>query len=514
MNQESVESLINNYEAIVKQQQQELYYLKHEQDNLKHQLIELINENKQLSQDLSAKKPLPPQTNNNNYEQLISNLKQQINKLINEKECVSKLWQEGIKTIDHLEDEFKQTGVPKSEVQKLKLNYETKIEKLQQELAKNQMRHCEVDQSLENQASALKIVKNLETEVLRLQKRLQEAVEDKNLSQQMLEKKDEVIQSLKSANSNYLRQVREAVCVVEAALNEKDAALFREQQIKDENEKLLKEMTEIVKQTQEKIKQETLKLSIESAEKQKLLMDELSQAQTEIRRKCEEIEALNQKSCQLEREIERMHKGHCTIDESDINKLLILEKNLESTFQKLLVSEKLNIQLTSDKEVIKNDLEQMANIYDRNLKAKEVEMLTLKAKINRLETELNETHEKINNLSKINQDNKQQQGNNETDYKATITEYKNTIKQLQTQIEMKQDLHQKWRKETKIITDNLEKLVTHLKQEVQQFKKENKSLKEDFRKSEDKVRQYKTFLELISKDVNKISHLTLGPGIS
>lgn len=146
----------------------------------------------------------------------------------------------------------------------------------------------------------------------------------------------------------------EAVGIVEAALNEKDAALFREQGLKgkgipknifltnfnnfniEENEKLVQEMTEIVKESQEKITSETNKTKAELNERQRAILEELSQAHNEIKIKTSELQAAKDKSALLEKEIERMHKGHCSIDESEINKLLVLEKNLESTFQKLV----------------------------------------------------------------------------------------------------------------------------------------------------------------------------------
>lgn len=144
----------------------------------------------------------------------------------------------------------------------------------------------------------------------------------------------------------------EAVGIVEAALNEKDAALFREQGLKgkgipknilnfnnfniEENEKLVQEMTEIVKESQEKITSETNKIKAELNERQRAILEELSQAHNEIKIKTNELQAAKDKSALLEHEIERIHKGHCSIDESEINKLLVLEKNLESTFQKLV----------------------------------------------------------------------------------------------------------------------------------------------------------------------------------
>lgn len=63
------------------------------------------------------------------------------------------------------------------------------------------------------------------------------------------------------------------------------------------------------------------------------------------------------------------------------------------------MSEKQNIQLSSEKELLKNDLEQMAQIYERNLKAKEVEMSTLKAKIHRLEGELSDSYTQTNKIT-------------------------------------------------------------------------------------------------------------------
>lgn len=106
--------------------------------------------------------------------------------------------------------------------------------------------------------------------------------------------------------------------------------------ILEENEKLVKETTEIVQESQEQIRKETDRIKMEYIEQQKYLLDKLEQAQKEIRNQSAEIETLNKKCILLESELERMHRGHCSNEESDINRLLVLEKNLESTFQKLV----------------------------------------------------------------------------------------------------------------------------------------------------------------------------------
>lgn len=93
---------------------------------MKTQLTEVIAENNKLSQNfqdvLTSKQSDTFDVDN---EGIVSNLRQQINTLITEKEYVTKLWQEGIKTIDRLEDELKifQAGtesfIPKKEFQKV-----------------------------------------------------------------------------------------------------------------------------------------------------------------------------------------------------------------------------------------------------------------------------------------------------------------------------------------------------------------------------------------------------------
>lgn len=78
----------------------------------------------------------------------------------------------------------------------------------------------------------MKIVKNLEDEILVLQKRLQESEKAVAKLQKGLKEKDESISSITKKNLEYRDKVSEAIEVVHAALNEKDAALFREKEAK------------------------------------------------------------------------------------------------------------------------------------------------------------------------------------------------------------------------------------------------------------------------------------------
>lgn len=66
-------------------------------------------------------------------------------------------------------------------------------------------------------------------------------------------------------------------------------------------------------------------------------------------------------------------------------------------------------------------------------------------------------------------------------------------------------MNNKWKKETITITDTFEKLISNLKKELQKLRKNNDELTLKLQKAENKIKEYKIFMELISKDVNTIT---------
>ncbi|KAL1490009.1 hypothetical protein ABEB36_013924 [Hypothenemus hampei] len=448
---------------------------------------------------------------------------------------MSKLWQESVKIIDIFENELKvyqggyENFVPKKDYQMLKRMYEKKIQKLEEKLnssetkleeAKNKIesKHYEVDQSLETQIEALKIVKNLEGEILTLQHRLKITGDEKIQLERVIGEKEHEMQNLKQLNQNYLNRVSEALNCVEAALNEKDAAIYREQETKKENEKIVEEMTEFVIEFKKKIIDDRNTLESVFSAKEVYLTENLEKANKEIHDKNNKIDSLNKKIAVLENEIDRIHKGHCSLEERDSNKLLILEKNLESTFQKLLLSEKQNIQLISEKEALNRELEQMAGIYEKNLKAKEIEIATLKIRTMTLQQEFESDYGQMNGVKEqMIKVNEQISKSEKEKYEKSLEEkmnylakkYNENIKELQMQIDKKNEINNQWRQESKLIITNLEKIISKLKHEFQIAKNDNKNLKENFKKSDAKTKQYRLFLDLISKDLTNITQSTL-----
>lgn len=79
------------------------------------------------------------------------------------------------------------------------------------------------------------------------------------------------------------------------------------------------------------------------------------------------------------------------------------------------------------------------------------------------------------------------------------------LSKIQKKLELQIQLNNKWKKETITITDTFEKLISNLKKELQKLRKNNDELTLKLQKAENKIKEYKIFMELISKDVNTIT---------
>lgn len=79
------------------------------------------------------------------------------------------------------------------------------------------------------------------------------------------------------------------------------------------------------------------------------------------------------------------------------------------------------------------------------------------------------------------------------------------LSKIQKKLELQIQLNNKWKRETITITDTFEKLISNLKKELQKLRKNNDELTLKLQKAENKIKEYKIFMELISKDVNTIT---------
>ncbi|XP_076250913.1 uncharacterized protein LOC143190493 [Rhynchophorus ferrugineus] len=542
-----IETSLQNYDRIIKQLNEELHKLQYDHNHLKIEFNAILEENKALS--LRISELLKSKCNSENVveanEQSINNLKEQIAELLTEKKTVMRLWQNSVKTVEKLEDQLQlfhaetERFIPKPELDKILISYEQKLRQMEQTLhctkeklhesLKNTLeeqdtRGIKFEKCLENQSTAFKIIKNLETEILKLQSRLEYTVEQKTYLERSLKYKDDILQGMKHKNAEYWAKITEAVSVVDAALNEKDAALLRQHEIKVENENLLKRMDEMIRDYENKIEKEVLIVTRDFEKKQLMLLEDINRAQCDIKIKETELEECKKKCILLENDFKNIKLSST---DGNVLKLLELERKMETTFQSLVNSEKQNIQLAAEKQTMKNDIDQMASLYETNIKAKNTELESLKLKMERLEGELDECHKDIDKMTskinKLNQEvlNKEAElkGSNRSiamlkdEYASKIKEltinYNKNVSDLQIQITHKNELIDRWKKESNSIITGLEKTVKHTKSQVQVLRQENKSVKQLYSKSLSKISNYKRFIEVISNDVGKLNVSTL-----
>ncbi|XP_044254488.1 paramyosin-like [Tribolium madens] len=543
INIQNFQSLIENYEAALKEVTGDLDEVQTEQKALKRAL----HENNQLRDELGrvfADKNKCEVEHTYKDSDLVENLKKQLHIVIQEKEQAVKLWQNAASTVEHLESELRifqentEGFIPKNQLIQLKNSYEAKLNELQDTVVRTkikleetinlkskelQIKDKEILGSLQSQDNTFKIIKNLEDEILNLQHRLNDSNGNKEKLEKDVRLRNEEIETLKLKVKECKAKVSEALQVVEAALNEKDAALLREAEAKEETAKLSQTLTEFIDETDLKVR--SIRTDHETRLEQ--MRQALEANQELVRVKEMEIETYAKKCALLENQIEDFRKNRTYVDDGGTSKILVLEKNLENTFQKLLFSEKQNIQLKSEMEDIKSDLNQMSHYYERDINAREAEKTALKNEIKRLKTELEESFLKVSESTIAINDLNEKMSSMEINFKEQIKETKNSFQQtcqerqemetfhqqlvqeLQEQLISQTEINKKWRAETKNITQQLEKIITELKAANNKMKLENKVLNERLKDANVKMFEYRKFLEMISHDVTKITTVTL-----
>lgn len=267
------------------------------------------------------------------------------------------LWQTALKTVDYLEEELRlyegrtHGYVPKIEIKRLKTSYEEQIEilhgkireynyKIQEirktcteELAeKSKQLEIETNKSVEAQNT----IKKLELELQQFQERLLKSEETQNLLQTSLANKNKQIDRIIHREEIAKNKVKEAISVVESALIEKDAALLREAQMREELARLSRLHFEFVQENECATKTKINEIKTTCTAKTKLLEEELIKATREIQLKNTEIDKYIFQLEILQKQVDFLHSGTSQNKESDMNKLLVLEKNFETTFQKLV----------------------------------------------------------------------------------------------------------------------------------------------------------------------------------
>nr|XP_022906833.1 sodium channel and clathrin linker 1-like isoform X1 [Onthophagus taurus] len=548
--EEDVPSLIKDYELLIKTLTEQLDYYKKEQDILKNDVVMLLKENKQLS---SYTKNLLQKTDEAIYnisnkktsqEELIENLKNQINMLSAEKDSTMELWKTSLSTIDHLEEELRlyegrtHGFVPKEEVKKIIIKYEKNAKQLEMEVLRSELaiadvqhvsrttlnkKDLEINELNVLYQSSLNSIKNLEGKLMKTKSEFNVMKEKKSEMEKQIFSNAQIINDLKIKETQSKMKVNEAVHVVEAALNEKDAALLREQQLKEEMGQMSqlhsKELENMYLEYQKDIKtnNEIYNEKIDS------LKCELTSAQAELKAKTSENDFHLRTMKMMEEKLAKVS----TSDVEVSNKLLILEKNLETTFQKLLLSETRNIQLESENKSVKSDLTQISCLYEREVLTKETEKKLLETKVTTLQNELDFSNKSITEIAnKVIDTNRKMEGledelkkqfvlndiKKEKIWTNKIREIEDTNlainRDLQNQLQVQIDFNLKWKNEIKDIIIKLETRLNQVKSEAKDLKERNKELSWKLSASEQQVEIYKERLVDLCVDVKKIASVS------
>ncbi|KAK9877668.1 hypothetical protein WA026_019339 [Henosepilachna vigintioctopunctata] len=512
----NLQSLINNYEYLIQDLTREIETFQIEYRDLNSKIRNVVDENDKLSKHITylinknnQDKDIPSQ----NEPIKVENLKKQLNLIATEKDYTVQLWQNALKTIDHLEGELRiyqsnrKDYISKEEVMKMKKECSIKIKELEDELmltktsllknTRHDEKYKQADLLLKND-SHTKIIRNLEDEILALQERLKQSNKAKEELSKIINKQNKKAQSLDQKNKEYVEKVNEAMQVVEAACIEKDYALMREKEAKDEIKKVSKSLLEVIEQAEIKIKSEVDQVKSDFNSNLKNVLEDLKKAHDDSMVKQNEIDIYAKQCALLENEIKRLQnkRSHSEGDSDRSSKLLTLEKNLERTFQKLLTSEKENIILNAEISRLKSDINDMIRHFETDIKAREIEKISLQNKVSHMKNQLNEMNEKYLDSLKLQEDMRTKLLEEKETFKKEMdqkqiefqishskktevvnTKYERNIKEMEDQFLAQMEVHQKWRTETKIIVAKLEGQIRYQKELLRKLNQVNWHLK-------------------------------------
>lgn len=177
-------------------------------------------------------------------------------------------------------------------------------------------------------------------------------------------------------------------------------------------------------------------------------------------------------------------------------------------------------------ENAKLNMNQTIQNYEKDVQCRETENTMLKADISKLRLELHSSNAKVLESTEILNGLNEKISTMEIRFKEQLNAAKDAfqqtcqerqkmekvhneiVRELQEQINLQTENNKKWRNETKIMTERLEKVITEQKTLNNKLKRENKCLNEKMENSNVKMLEYRKFLELVSQDVTKMTKNT------
>ncbi|CAG9857319.1 unnamed protein product [Phyllotreta striolata] len=511
------QDVIAGYERVIAELTGDLRSVQAAHDELRASITILIEENRELAKELKGINAKRGKESSIEFE-LVDNLRQQLNLVLEEKEEIKLQLQQTSGNVDLLENELKLYKsdnvelIPKQQYMQTKHALNNAINQLKQSLKQSEDKQTK---TVEDTLKKDEEINNLTHKLDDYKRKIHEAEETNEELRRNFYEKERRMQTLLLQNNEHREKVNEALQIVQAALNEKDAALMREVTVRTNVQKLNEELDSILNDIKEKFDRETARIKQEASKQRDALLKEIDSAKQRLDAKSIEIEKFHTKSIVLQNNIDKLlstgSNANAIDDNTATSKLLVLEKNLESTFQKLLVSEKHNIQLKSDLEALKNDMEQMGVFYERTLKSKDVEKSSLQNTINQLQAFVRDKDLSVKSLSEEVRRLSEELAANKHELKTyaervdrELDEAKKKIKEWKNAVESTEKLNKKLLVETKEILNRMDEALRRSKSDGRKLRKDLVLAQRTVEEYKRKAVECREMMRVLTVDFNNV----------
>lgn len=292
--------VISKYEDCIENQEKEIEFYKEENQRLKDNIEFIIEENNRLSSEARIKNVSQEDIfrsmdhEKQLHAEALTNLKTQIALLKEEKNDLENLWQLSKDTVKNLEKEIieyrKLLNEPNS-ILSLKREYsrtikrlEEKVAILQSDLEAEKSLSSNLQQSREDLSRKIEVIKlrhsTSQEELAKTEQFLKKTKEEivaimkerlhleKNLHQSYLQ-----VQEYAERETAALQKVQEALNIAECAIADKGRAVAKEEEMREEYEKLASEMARLITEAGAKVQEEMSQTKSRYIEKIKNLQE-------------------------------------------------------------------------------------------------------------------------------------------------------------------------------------------------------------------------------------------------
>ncbi|XP_077032877.1 sodium channel and clathrin linker 1 isoform X4 [Agelaius phoeniceus] len=542
MMDQSLSALITEYGKQVEEMREQLQLYQAQMGGMKKKLEEVTKENERLHAEL--KEPLEKQLEALPYVHLetdipadegtVRTLQEELrvakqDQLSSIQQLTRQLHvtnQQFLKTVTEQDVELEQL---RKQLRQAKIDGQAANAKLEEMVALKEKLQSQLERKEEDRMSAQeretasdKRLQQMQSNIKQLEIRLCVAVQDAEqlrTEKVALEEQIRELQaksaSLESETYDAVAKVQDCIQLLEEANLQKSQALFGEKQKEEEIKKLQDEMSQLAENTAARIRKE-----VDTAKKQcnmqvSRLTEEVSALQMECAEKQSQIERAIREKRAVEEELEKIYREHRE-HESDSRKL-------EQLHQKYLFAEAAKDDLQRSLQVTQNKLKQLEmNSEEEKSRCQEV--------ICKLQSTLDSEREKSSFVSeqrlKLQQENEQLQNEmeglrklameaqkkakikistmehehavKEHGYEARLREMEDTSHKSTTELRRllvaQQKATNRWKEETKNLTETAEARISKLKSELRQQKLRSQELISQLEIANEKVTEDETLM--------------------